>query len=150
MTGGITTIVCQHGYVRGATAIKKGESAKRIVEPIVKRLPTHVQASKRFWIYDNACQSRIAAERRFPHKIRNWIFVIDRVHWRNHTSCSKGYDMDIYPELDEVASPKCEILNKSLRNLSTVLAYLQWDNYTKLVEVFLAQRNINKKDREMK
>ena len=53
--------------------------------------------------------------------------------------------MDIYPELTDVKSPKCETLNRSLRNLSTVLAFMGFENYTRLLEIYLAQRNLMRK-----
>ena len=75
-----------------------------IVQPVVSRLPQRVQARRRYLLYDNACQARRYAERRYPHRVRHWTFLVDRKHWDNHTSCSTGYNMDEYPCLKKVNS----------------------------------------------
>ena len=102
-TGGITHLTCNHNIVKGFTAMKRGESVKQIVNPCVTRLPRRVQARRRFLIYDNACQARSYTERRFPHRVRHWTFLVDRKHWDNHTTCSQAYCMDEYPSLKLVS-----------------------------------------------
>ena len=74
-----------------------GESVDMIIHPCVSRLPRHVKARRRFLLYDNACQARKFAERRYPHKVRHWTFLVDRKHWENHTTCSQAFCMDEYP-----------------------------------------------------
>ena len=44
ITGGITHITCQHGMVKGFTAMKRGESVDMIVYPCISCLPQRVQA----------------------------------------------------------------------------------------------------------
>ena len=79
-TGGITHITCNNSVVKGFTAMKRGESVKMIVNPCVTRLPPRVQAKRRFLLYDNACKARTYAERRYPHRVRHWTFLVDRKH----------------------------------------------------------------------
>ena len=69
ITGGITHLTCNHSIVKGFTAMKRGESVEMIVNPLVSRLPQRVQARRRFLLYDNACQARKYAERRYPHRV---------------------------------------------------------------------------------
>ena len=123
ITGGITHLTCKHAIIKGFTAMKRGESVEMIVQPIVSRLPQRVQARRRFLLYDNACQARRFSERRYPHRVRNWTFLVDRKHWDNHTACSQAYNMDEYPALKKVNSQVSEQTNRSLRKLSIVLAY---------------------------
>ena len=104
--------------------MQKGESPLMIINPVVRRFPNRVQARQRFLIYDNACMARKCGERRFPHRIRHWTFVVDRKHWDNHTGCSKGFCMDEYPSLNDVNSQVSEQLNRSLRKLAIGLAYI--------------------------
>ena len=146
MTGGITHITCQHGLVKGFTAMKRGESVDMIVHPCVSRLPQRVQAKRRYLLYDNACQARKFAERRFPHKVRHWTFLVDRKHWDNHTTCSQAFCMDEYPSLRKVNSQVSEQTNRSLRKLSIVLAYYGWENYLKVIELFLVAKNLKIKN----
>ena len=144
-TGGITHLTCNHNIVKGFTAMKRGESVKQIVNPCVTRLPRRVQARRRFLIYDNACQARSYTERRFPHRVRHWTFLVDRKHWDNHTTCSQAYCMDEYPSLKHVNSQVSEQTNQSLRKLSVVLAYYGWENYLRVLELFLVSRNLRNK-----
>ena len=119
-----------------------GESAKMLVNPCVTRLPQRVQARRRFLLYDNACQARSYAERRYPHRVRHWTFLIDRKHWDNHTTCSQAYCMDKYPSLKTINSQVSEQTNRSIRKLSIVLAYYGGENYLKVIELFLVVRNL--------
>ena len=89
ITGGLTHLSCQHGVVKGYTALQRGESPLLVVGPVLRRLPARVRASRRFFIYDNACSAQKSCLRRFPHRIRKWTFLVDRVHWKNHSSCHK-------------------------------------------------------------
>ena len=145
ITGGITHITCQHGLVKGFTAMKRGESVDMIVHPCISRLPQRVQAKRRYLLYDNACQARKFAERRFPHKVRHWTFLVDRKHWDNHTTCSQAFCMDEYPSLRKVNSQVSEQTNRSLRKRSIVLAYYGWENYLKVIELFLVAKNLKNK-----
>ena len=145
-TGGITHITCSHSIVKGFTAMKRGESVRMIVNPCVTRLPQRVQAKRRFLLYDNACQARAYAERRYPHRVRHWTFLVDRKHWDNHTTCSQAYCMDEYPLLKHINSQVSEQTNRSLRKLSVVLAYYGWDNYLKILELFFVIRNLRIKN----
>ena len=141
----ITQLTCKHAIVKGFTSMKRGESVAMIVQPIVSRLPQRVQTWRRFFLYDNACQARRYAERRFPHRVRHWTFLVDRKHWDNHTACSKAYSMDEYPSLKKVNSQVSEQTNRSLRKLSVVLAYYGWENYLRVIELFLVMKNLKNK-----
>ena len=142
ITGGITHLTCNHSIVKGFTAMKRGESVEMIVNPLVSRLPQRVQARRRFLLYDNACQARKYAERRYPHRVRNWTFLVDRKHWDNHTACSQAFCMDEYPSLKKINSQVSEQTNRSLRKLSVVLAYYGWENYLRVIELFFVARNL--------
>ena len=123
-----------------------GESVDMIIHPCVSRLPQRVKARRRFLLYDNACQARKFAERRYPHKVRHWTFLVDRKHWENHTTCSQAFCMDEYPSLKRINSQVSEQTNRSLRKLSIVLAYYGWENYLKLIELFLVAKNLKIKN----
>ena len=122
--------------------MKRGESVEMIVHPLVSRLPQRVRARRRFLLYDNACQARKFAERRFPHRVRHWTFLVDRKHWDNHTTCSQAFNMDEYPTLRKVNSQVSEQTNRSLRKLSVILAYYGWKNYLKVLLLFFIARKL--------
>ena len=84
-----------------------------------------MKAGHRYLLYDHACQARKGAELRFPHRVRNWALLVDRKHWVNHTTCSQSFNIDEYPQLKNVNSQISEQLNRSLRKLHSVVAYLR-------------------------
>ena len=142
ITGGLTHITCMHSITKGFTALHRGESPLLVLGPALRRLPPKVQAGKRVFLYDNACKAHKSALRRFPYRVRNWLFAIDRKHWPNHTSCSDSYNIDEYPFLSDVNSQISEQLNRSLRKLSVILAYSEWENYLKILEMFFVTKNL--------
>ena len=54
------------------------------------------QRGRYFLVYDNACNAHKYGLRRYPHRLRIFIFLIDRHHISNHTACSKAYDINQY------------------------------------------------------
>ena len=50
--------------------------------------------------------------------------------------------MDEYPFLSDVNSQISEQLNRSLRKLATILAYSEWENYLKTLEMFFVTKNL--------
>ena len=132
--------------MKGATALRKGESPGVFVRVLVKRLPKRVKASKRVFIYDNACNAHKWGLRRYPHRLRNFIFLIDRHHLSNHTSCSKAYDINNYSYLADVNTQKCEQRNRELRKFSARLAKMQFDTYIKWIELWMGYVNLKEKN----
>ena len=93
-------------------------------------------------IYDNGCAAQKSSLRRFPHRVRKWTFLIDRTHWKNHTACQKGYNMDLYPMLKGVNSQQAEKINHSLRSLSVILAFSTFEHYMKILEIYFVYKNV--------
>ena len=115
----------------------------QVLAPAIRRLPGRVRAKRRYFVYDNACAAHKCALRRFPHRVRRWTFVVDRTHWKNHTSCHAGYNMDEFPQLRKVNSQQAEQINRSLRSLSTVLAHYRWETYLRVLELYFVRRNVS-------
>ena len=125
---------------------------QQVLAPVVRRLPRRVQAKHRFFVYvidyDNCCKSHKCALRRFPHRVRHWTFVIDRTHFKNHTACHAGYNIDEFPQLKNVNSQQAEQINRSLRSLATVLAHYKWETYLRVLELFFVRRNMRMKKQQ--
>ena len=120
-------------------------SSQQVLAPVVRRLPRRVQAQHRYFVYDNCCASHKGALRRFPHRVGHWTFVIDRTHYKNHTACHAGYNIDEFPQLKNVNSQQAEQISRSLRSLATVLAHYKWETYLKVLELFFVRRNMRLK-----
>ena len=146
ITGGLGHLTCQHRITKGFTAMKNGESPAMFAKPLFKRLPKRVKARRRVFIYDNCCNFHRYVLRRFPWRSRWFLFVVDRHHLCNHTACSSSYDMSQYRYLDKVNSQLCEQRNNSLRKMSTTLAYYEFHNYLRILELFFAYTNLKVKN----
>ena len=94
-------------------------------------------------IYDNACAAQKSSLRRFPHRVQKWTFLVDRTHWKNHTACQKGYNMDLYPMLKGVNSQQANQINRSLRSLSVILAFSTFEHYMKILDIYFVYKNVN-------
>ena len=136
ISGGLGHLTCSHGITKGFTAIQKGESPALFAKVLMQRMPKRVKAHRRIIIYDNCCNFHKYCLRRFPFRIRRYLFVIDRHHLSNHKNCSQSYNMDNYRILDGVNSQVAEQRNRSLRKLSTTLAHYKFQNYLRILQLF--------------
>lgn len=82
---------------------------------------------------------------RFPLRTRRWLFVVDKFHWKNHKSCSSAFNSQKYPFLKDVNTQLSEQRNKALRNLGTVIAYMKFTSYMKVIEVAMSYYNLKNK-----
>ena len=114
---------------------------------MLRRLPNKVKAKRRVVVYDFACKLHKCCLRRYPYRIRRFQFVIDRHHQTNHKACSQAYNISKYPAMNHVNTQIAEQLNNSLRKLSTVVAYSNFDTYLKIIEIFVTIRNLKTKNR---
>ena len=142
ITGGIGTLTCNHKITKGFRAIRNGESPVIFCHSILRRLPAKVQAHKRVVVYDFACQMHKVCLRRYPYRIRRFQFVIDRHHQVNHKSCSQAYDISKYPVMNDINTQIAEQLNNSLRKLSTVVAYSNFQTYLRIIQIFITYKNL--------
>ena len=101
-------------------------------------------------IYDNCCKLHLYALKREPTRFEKTRFLVDRLHYRKgHVGCSLGYCMDSYKYNDDIVSINSqanEQANASLRRLQTQLTYMHVTNVIQHTAVFLAIRNMDKKD----
>ena len=146
MSGGIGTVSCNHKITKGFRAIRKGESPQIFCHSLLRRLPGKVRAHKRVVVYDFACRMHKTCLRRYPYRIRRFQFVIDRYHKKNHKYCSHAYNISKYPDMNHVNTQIAEQLNNSLRKLSTVVAYSNFQTYLKIIEIFITIKNLRIKN----
>ena len=142
ISGGIGTVSCGHKITKGFRAIRKGESPIIFCHSLLRRLPRKVRAHKRVVVYDFACKLHKCCLRRYPYRIRRFQFVIDRHHQSNHKACSQAYNISKYPKLNNVNTQIAEQLNNSLRKLSTVVAYSNFETYLKIIQIFITVKNL--------
>ena len=141
-------LLFRNGYKYGSlcfTGMQNGESPKMFMNALLRRFPKRVRAHKRVFVYDNACNAYKYALRRFPLRTRRWLFVVDKFHWQNHLSCSSSFNSQQYPFLKNVNTQLSEQRNKSLRNLATVIAYMKFSSYMKVIELSMSYYNLKVK-----
>ncbi|KAL2082775.1 hypothetical protein ACEWY4_022593 [Coilia grayii] len=85
---GVFTLFCGHGVCLGFAIMEQVES----VEVPFRILRTRFQKCPELVVYDNACQLHTYALRRDPHFVKDSRFLVDRLHWRNHSDskCTLG------------------------------------------------------------
>ena len=142
ISGGIGTVSCNHKITKGFRAIQKGESPVIFCHSLLRRLPEKVKAHKRVVVYDFACKMHKCCLRRYPYRIRRFQFVIDRHHQTNHKACSQAYNVSKYPAMNHLNTQIAEQLNNSLRKLSTVVAYSNFETYLKIIDMFITIKNL--------
>ena len=147
ITPGLAHVFCRHGICKGFTAMTTPENPEMFTKFLLRRLPPSVQSKRRVFLYDNACNLHKNALKRDAYGISQFRIFTDRHHWKNHTGCSSSYNCDRYEYLKDVNSQICEQKNRSLRKLSSTLAYCTYDNYMTKVKLFFMMVNFEEKNK---
>ena len=87
-------------------------------------------------IYDNACNLHSYFLNREPVSIRSTRFVVDGLHWKNHT-CSSAYNSKQYPNLMSVNTHIVEQANSTLKKLRTQISYMTPDQFVQHLALFI-------------
>ena len=91
-------------------------------------------------IYDNACNLHSYFLNRDPVSIRSTRFVVDGLHWKNHT-CSPAYNSKQYPNLMSVNTHVVEQANSTLKKLRTQISYMTPDYFVQQLALFIFEMN---------
>ena len=92
-------------------------------------------------LYDNACHLSEFAANREPDFFRNTLFVVDKFHWPNHTSCSRSFNSRLYPQSNAANSQLAEQFNKTLKKLATSVQFSKAENYKLFLTSFIILHN---------
>ncbi|XP_072021477.1 uncharacterized protein [Amphiura filiformis] len=144
LSPGIFTIFCPHGVCYGFQVMTRYESPE-VPFDIFK---TRFNVAPEVIIYDNACRLHAYCLNREPEFFRNSLFLVDRMHWHNHRSCSSGYNIDSYGDLlqlNQINTQVNEQANAGLARIKSQLAYMLPDNFIFHAALYLSFRNDKKK-----
>ncbi|XP_065064713.1 uncharacterized protein LOC135690945 [Rhopilema esculentum] len=97
---GVFTLFCNHEICYGFEVMTTSESP----EVPFNVLFTHFEKAPKVVIYDNACNLHEYCLNRQPSFFQETRFLVDRLHWKNHSGCSEGYNMDRYLDLKGINS----------------------------------------------
>jgi len=135
---GILTMFCKHEVCWGFSLLLRHESPASPFEVLETRFPIGPELV----VYDNACHLNNYALNRDPKRYSATRFRIDRMHTKNHTTCSNGYALR---EFDEINSQMVEQNNSRLATLRAQLSYMNVRNFLVHCAIFLASTNEDKK-----
>ncbi|XP_062580159.1 uncharacterized protein LOC134242143 [Saccostrea cucullata] len=130
---GIFTVFCPHGICYGFEVMECAESPNRPFS----LLKTRFEEPPDVIIYDNSCNLHNYALNRDPAYFSNTLFVVDALHWDNHTACSQGYRAHSYPLLKNLNTQIVEQNNSKLRKLKSSLSYMKPENFMNTLKFFL-------------
>ena len=139
---GIFTIFCRHRVCLGFSLMSHSESPKTPFDIFLRRFAPYLPQLRIF--YDNACNLHQYILNREPSRFSETIFLVDRLHYQDHTSCSEGYSTNSYncdTSIRHMNTQLNEQANAELRHLSTQIAYMRPENVMVHVKTFLAERN---------
>lgn len=89
LSPGIFTVFCRHRVCLGFSLMTSAESPKTPFEIYLRNFP-HLLNQTRI-IYDNCCNLHQYALNRQPARFAETIFLIDRLHFQDHSACTHGY-----------------------------------------------------------
>ncbi|XP_076147300.1 uncharacterized protein LOC143131543 [Alosa pseudoharengus] len=130
---GLFTLFCGHGVCYGFSVMESSES----VNIPFTILRTRFQTGPRVVIYDNACKLHSYALNRDPEFFKTTWFLVDRLHWRNHSGCNCGYNADLYPQFSGVNTQIAEQFNSRLKRLKYHLPYMSRDHFIRHIQLYL-------------
>ncbi|KAL5009419.1 hypothetical protein ScPMuIL_015000 [Solemya velum] len=105
---------------------------------------TRFKTAPKYIIYDNACKLHSYCISRDPQFFKDTEFYVDRLHWENHTSCSYGYNLSLYPQFNSVNSQLSEQSNAGLKRIKDQLSYMTANNFLSHCTFYLWNKNMGK------
>eukprot|EP00112_Aurelia_sp_Birch-Aquarium-sp1_P017171 Seg3960.3 transcript_id=Seg3960.3/GoldUCD/mRNA.D3Y31 product="hypothetical protein" protein_id=Seg3960.3/GoldUCD/D3Y31 len=143
---GVFTMFCEHEICYGFEIMLTNESPDVPFTVLFTRFIIGPDVV----IYDNACNLHDYCLNRSPQFFMETKFLVDRLHWRNHTGCSGGYNMATYPDYKHINSQINEQMNSCLKRIKPSLSYMRHDHFVDHTKLFLAYRNIMTKERRQR
>ena len=133
-------LACDHGFYNTSVLMQCKESPMYlfyVLFSFFKTIPKNV-------IYDNACSFGEYLANREPNFWRTGRVCVDKMHIRNHTGCSRGFNSCLYPDLERVNTQVCEQLNSQIKKLSTMVAYSKPKTAWQIITTYMCLRNYSR------
>jgi hypothetical protein len=125
--------------------IQKGEGRRDVFAGIY----CHWPKAPRIICYDNACQLMHYSTSREPAYFKNTSFVIDRLHEKNHYSCSETFGIHSFTKQQtrdffQFNDSAAETGNGLLKKIRTSCLYMSKPRFVVYVKLFLEVQNRNR------
>ena len=141
-TGGVFTILCEHGFVYASFIIKEAEGRN---EPFTF-MTCYLEKAPEYVIYDNACNLQDYCLSRAPLFFMHTKFFVDAFHWVNHKACSLGYSIKAHEDswLKLINTQVAEQNNAALKNLKSMMSRMSQKSFMTLLKSFMCYWNFRK------
>lgn len=151
-TPGVMHVSCPHQIVSIAHLMPRYEGPTMPFELLFTRFAS----APKIIIYDNACNLHVSCTRREPSFFARTHFFSDRLHWRDHTTCSEGYHLDTPPPSVEALSgtypipfgklnsQASEQINRKFLPLRTQMSFMTHEGFKDCLTIFLYYHNKKK------
>lgn len=141
-TGGLFTILCEHGFVYYTSIIKSSEGRN---DPFTF-MTCYLLEPPEVVIYDFACALQDYCLNRAPWFFMNTVFLVDAFHWSNHKACSQGYMIKRYTNerFKRLNSQVAEQNNSALKRLKSMLSRMSQKPFMAMVMLFMTHWNFKK------
>jgi hypothetical protein len=143
--GGLLTVECSHGYNIGFAYIRQHENLAAYMELLLDAFggPRKPDAI----VFDYGCGLHRYTLARDPVFFRGIQICIDRLHFKNHTSCSNLYNTQLYehrPLFKGLNTQAAEHLNGVASRITTSITYMKLGNAVAFMAHFLYHYNATK------
>ena len=131
-------IVLASGY----ELMKEKESAKNLFRLITCR---NLDMNKlKAVCFDHACSLHACAMNREAREFEYVKTIVDSLHWKNHISCSSGFNAKIYKKtlLSSLNSQSREQTNAKLARLKPSLRMMSYENFMIMSRIFFLINNM--------
>ena len=133
---------CPRNITLGFELMKQKESADNLFRVVTTR---DLDLDKLKLIsFDDACTLNTYALNREAREFEYIKTVVDTVHWKNHTSCSRGFDSRFYKNtiISNMNSQSREQTNSKLAKLKPSLRQMNYQSFMVMTKVFFRINNL--------
>lgn len=138
---GTMNMFCPHGVSHGFSFMMDSESART---PFALLLMAGIPADAEVHVcYDDCCKLATYVLMREPALFRRWRWYIDRLHFKDHVSCSRALDVNLHPDHTQVNTEICEQRHSLMNKLRGQLAGMSQYRAAFYLRHFLFCRNVS-------
>ncbi|MCW3101177.1 MAG: hypothetical protein JWL77_6795 [Chthonomonadaceae bacterium] len=142
ITGGAMILWCRHRIALGFHIIPKSEGRNDVFSAML----THWSEAPRVVCYDFACDLMQYSTAREPLYFKKTLFLVDRLHMKNHTACSECFAMKSFHESGakeyfNFNDSAAETGNALLKKIRTSCLFMSPGRFMDYVRLFLEVQN---------
>jgi hypothetical protein len=138
LTPGIMLVCCPHGICLAFETMNSSESPESVFRILYSRV---MSWHHKTIIYDAGCRLVEYILHREPNMLNHLDIFIDRLHYKNHSSCSSSYNMDEYPRLADINSVINEQFNSTVSHCKRMISYMTHRHFVLFMKWLISRKN---------